>query len=56
MQCYCSSDTSFTMDIHGLLETRGETRCWDESVSTVCLSKPTMNMIARDTANVIQEL
>ena len=24
---YCSTDTSSTMDIHGLLETRGETRC-----------------------------
>ena len=27
---------------------------WDESVSTGCLSKPTMN--ARDTANVIRNL
>ena len=34
------------MDIHGLLEARPA--AWDESVSTGCLSKPTMN--ARDTA------
>ena len=27
MQCYCGTDTSSTMDIHWLLETRGETRC-----------------------------
>ena len=53
MQCYRGTDTSSTMDIHEALETRGETRCLDrdESVSTGCLSKPTMN--ARDTANVI---
>ena len=27
MQCYCGTDTSSTIDIHGLLETKGETRC-----------------------------
>ena len=34
MQCYCGTDTSSTMDIHGLLETKYETTCgWNESVS-----------------------
>ena len=51
MQCYCGTDTSSTVDIHGLLDTRGDTDALEESVSTGCLSKPTMN--ARDTANVI---
>ena len=55
MQCNCGTDTSSTMDIHGLLETRGETRCMRGviSESTGCISKPAMN--APDTTNVIYE-
>ena len=49
MRCYGGTDTSTTVDILGSLETRGE-----ESVSTGCLSKPTIK--ARGTANVIRKL
>ena len=39
------------MDIHGTLQTRGETRCPGEAASSACLAAPAMNV--GDTTNGI---
>ena len=54
MQCYCGTDNSSMVDIHGLLETRGETRCL-EGVSVYWLFILTYHE-RRDTANAIWKL
>ena len=54
MKCYSGTDTSSTVDIHGLLETRGKTRCI-ELVSVYWLFVQTYYE-RRDTADVIPKL
>ena len=54
MQCYCGTDTTSMVDIHGLLETRGEARCHG-GVSYYWLFAQAHHE-RRDTASVIWKL